>query len=327
MKRQLNEAEAFRAQELLMQRAMEGLSDAEAAELAALGADDDVSYDLAAAAIDIATIRYEDMPAGVADKVLLSAGVRPSGMTIPTTLPGVLPQKLAPGADQVRAGGQPPASLSTIMGAAPDLVAPDQPVAPQAPIVSLAERREKRSRAPMVIAYLAAAAGIAIGVGAFLWARNQEPIERIVEKPIKVIETVAEKPPALARQQLLESAPDVKTLAWTATADENAKGASGDVVWSPSKQEGYMRFKGLAANDPKSIQYQLWIFDKDRDDKYPVDGGVFDVGPDGEVVVKISPKLRVKEPVLFAVTIEAPGGVVVSKRERIVVTAAPPKTG
>ena len=51
------------------------------------------------------------------------------------------------------------------------------------------------------------------------------------------------------------------------------------------------------------------------------------VGPDGEVVVKISPKLYVHEPVLFAVTVEAPGGVVVSKRERIVVTAAPPKAG
>ena len=331
MKRQLNEAEAFRAQELLMQRAMEGLSDAEAAELAALGADDDISYDLAAAAIDIATVRYEDMPAGVADKVLLAAGVRPSGMTVPTTLPGVLPQKLAPSSDQARTAGDqpfsgPPSSLSAIMGAAPELTAPSAPE-PQAPIVSLAERREKRSRAPMVIAYFAAAAGIAVGIGAFLWARNQEPIERIVEKPIKVIETVAEKPPALAREQLLESAPDVKTLAWSATEDVNAKGASGDVVWSASKQEGYMRFKGLAANDPKTIQYQLWIFDKDRDDKYPVDGGVFDVGPDGEVVVKISPKLRVNEPVLFAVTVEAPGGVVVSKRERIVVTAAPPKTG
>ncbi len=37
-------------------------------------------------------------------------------------------------------------------------------------------------------------------------------------------------------------------------------------------------------------------------------------------------KLSVDDPVLFAVTIEKPGGVVVSKRERIVVTAAP-KTG
>jgi hypothetical protein len=45
------------------------------------------------------------------------------------------------------------------------------------------------------------------------------------------------------------------------------------------------------------------------------------------VIVKIAPKLLVGEAVLFAVTVEAPGGVVVSKRERIVVTAAPPKTG
>lgn len=316
MKRQLNEAEAFRAQELLIQRATEGLSDAEAAELAALGADDDLSFDLAAAAIDIATIRYEELPAGVADKVLVSAGVRPSGMTIPTTLPGVLPQRLTPPTTA------PPGSLSAILGAAPE---PSPPASHEPPIVSLAERRERRSRAPMVIAYVAAAAGIAAAIGAFLWARDQEP--RVVEREVKVYETVASKPPAVARRELLAVSKDVVTLAWTATGDAAAKGASGDVVWSPSKQEGYMRFTGLATNDPKVTQYQLWIFDKDRDDKYPVDGGVFDVGPDGEVVVRISPKLHVHQPVLFAVTVEAPGGVVVSKRERIVVTAAPPKTG
>lgn len=311
MNRPLNEAEAFRAQELLMQRATEGLSDAEAAELAALGADDDVSFDLAAAALDIATIRYEDMPAGVADKILMSAGVRPAAPAIPTTLAGVVPQKFAPSASI------PPTTLSTIMPAVPEPV--------QAPIVSLTERREKRSRAPMVIAYLAAAAGIALGVGAYLWKDAQVvEVEKVVvkEAPIK-----ATPSPSQARKELLESAKDVQTLAWSATPDPNAKGATGDVVWSPSKQEGYMRFTGLAANDPKLIQYQLWIFDKERDDKYPVDGGVFDVGPDGEVVVKITPRLTVKEPVLFAVTVEAPGGVVVSKRERIVVTAAPPKTG
>jgi len=308
VKRPLNEAEAVRAQELLMQRAVEGLSDGEAAELAELGADDDVSFDLAAAAIDIATIRYEDMPAGVADKVLLAAGVRPSGMTIPTTLPGVLPQKFAPAAA--------PSTLSTIMSA----VEPAKP-SQDAPVIPITQAR--RSRAPMVIAYLAAAAGIAVGIGAYLW-KDAQVVEKVViqDPPIKPTPS-----PSQARRTLLESAKDVKTLAWTATPDVAAKGAAGDVVWSPSKQEGYMRFTGLATNDPKVLQYQLWIFDKDRDDKYPVDGGVFDVGPDGEVVVKISPKLYVHEPVLFAVTVEAPGGVVVSKRERIVVTAAPPKAG
>ena len=89
-----------------------------------------------------------------------------------------------------------------------------------------------------------------------------------------------------------------------------------------SAQKGYMRFRGLAKNDPRVAQYQLWIFDKTRDDTYPVDGGVFDVDKDtGDVIVPIRAKINVNEATLFAVTIERPGGVVVSKRERIVVTA------
>lgn len=165
------------------------------------------------------------------------------------------------------------------------------------------------------------AAGIALAIGAVVWASQREP-EIVVEYRDRVI-VPATPSPSDARTQLLANAPDVKTLAWSATTDPAAKGTTGDVVWSPSKQEGYMRFVGLETNDPTKLQYQLWIFDKNRDDKFPVDGGVFDVGANGEVIVKISPKLFVNEPVLFAVTVEAPGGVVVSKRERIVVTAAP----
>jgi hypothetical protein len=74
------------------------------------------------------------------------------------------------------------------------------------------------------------------------------------------------------------------------------------VVWSESRQQGFMPIRGLAANDPKGAQYQLWIFDRKRDAAHPVDGGVFDM-VDGEV------------------TVERPGGGVVSKRERIVLTA------
>ncbi len=81
-------------------------------------------------------------------------------------------------------------------------------------------------------------------------------------------------------------------LAWQATEDAAAKGASGDMVWSPSQPRGYMRFRGLLPSDPKVAQYQLWIFDKQRDEKFPVDGGVFDVDANGEVIVPISPKLR-----------------------------------
>jgi hypothetical protein len=164
-----------------------------------------------------------------------------------------------------------------------------------------------------------AAAGIALAIGAVLWARNQEP--KVITNDRIV--TPSAPTPSEARTALLSNAKDVTTLAWTATKDPFALGASGDVVWSASQQQGYMRFVGLAVNDPQQLQYQLWIFDKNRDQAFPVDGGVFDVTPNGEVIVAISAKLPVGEPVLFAVTVEKPGGVVVSKRERIVVTAAP----
>jgi anti-sigma-K factor RskA len=78
----------------------------------------------------------------------------------------------------------------------------------------------------------------------------------------------------------------------------------------------------MTPNDVKAFQYQLWIFDRNRDDKYPIDGGVFDVSSTGEVIVPIDAKISVDDATLFAVTVERPGGVVVSKRERIVVTAA-----
>src|SRR4051812_33212757 len=118
-----------------------------------------------------------------------------------------------------------------------------------------------------------------------------------------------------ARTALLSRATDVTTISWTATKDPTATGASGDVVWSEREQRGYMRFVGLAPNDPASFQYQLWIFDKGRDDRFPVDGGVFDVASNGEVVIPISAKLPVGNAALFAVTVEKPGGVVVSSRE------------
>ncbi len=110
-------------------------------------------------------------------------------------------------------------------------------------------------------------------------------------------------------------------LAWTATEDPAAAGASGEVVWSTAEQAGVMTFSGLEANDPSISQYQLWIFDATRDDRFPVDGGVFDVVAGQDVLIEIQAKIGVREPSLFAITVEQPGGVVVSDRERIVLVA------
>jgi hypothetical protein len=111
---------------------------------------------------------------------------------------------------------------------------------------------------------------------------------------------------------------DLRVVSWTNPTDDGAsKNASGKVIWSDDRQSGFMVFEGLEVNDPKVQQYQLWIFDKSRDDTLPVDGGVFDIAATGKVIVPIDAKLSISEATMFAVTIEQPGGVVQSKRERL----------
>ncbi|MEM6797556.1 MAG: anti-sigma factor [Acidobacteriota bacterium] len=112
---------------------------------------------------------------------------------------------------------------------------------------------------------------------------------------------------------------DLIRLPWTATEDPSAQGAAGEVIWSPSQQRGYMTFSGLAANDPTVEQYQLWIFDAQQDERFPIGGNVFNIAESatGEVVVEIQAGIEVVTPTLFAITVEKPGGVVVSSRERL----------
>lgn len=263
-----------RRDELLADRATVGLDDAGRAELDELGGAEDDSFDLAAAALELATLGpLPALPDELAQRVLAQA-TRP---------------------------------------------APAVPVPPVATVTPLVRRPRATA------AWVAAATGLAAGTIAVVWASRRPPeIRTEVRTEVRTVEVApVPPPPEEARAKLLASARDAVTLAWAPTKDPAAAGVSGDVVWSPSTQQGFMRFHGLASNDRKQRQYQLWIFDKKRDDKYPVDGGVFDVPPSGDVVVRIDPKLRVNDVALFAITIEPPGGVVVSKREHIVVTAAP----
>ncbi|MEZ4234000.1 MAG: anti-sigma factor [Polyangiaceae bacterium] len=187
----------------------------------------------------------------------------------------------------------------------------------------IAERRDPGVDLVRYLGWMAAAA--ALVVVWFVLGKRSEPQVSVTPppEPPSAVPSVPAPPPTPEEQRAeLLKHEDARKLAWSATKDEAAKGASGDVVWSSHAQQGYMRFKGLEPNDPKRSQYQLWIFSKDQDERYPVDGGVFDVDSSGEVVVAIDPKLHVDEPTLFAITVEKPGGVVVSKRERIVLTAS-----
>lgn len=124
------------------------------------------------------------------------------------------------------------------------------------------------------------------------------------------------------RQHLLDSAgPQLGRWEWAHESGLPA-GVEGEVVWDPERQEGYLTLVGLEPNGRTGRQYQLWIFDAARDDRYPVDGGVFDVpGRDRMVTVPIRPTLPVHAPVAFAVTLEPAGGVVVSDRSHLMAMA------
>ncbi len=277
-----------RALELLVDRALHGLDEVEAAELRTRGGEDDESVEHAAAAVHLAAQRAEEpLPAALADRILAAALTR------------------------------------SREGAA-------RPVA----VEPLAKSRGGR-RTPETLPWLLSAACLLVAALGWWWGMNQKGETRVVVLPAESSSATAPASIALptpapsasgatdrAREALLADAKDVVQSEWHPTKDAAARGASGDVVWSPSLQRGYMRFAGLEANDPTTTQYQLWIFDSGRDARYPVDGGVFDVPAGGEVVVPIAAKLHVDAPTLFAVTVEKPGGVVVSKRGRIVVTAA-----
>ena len=121
---------------------------------------------------------------------------------------------------------------------------------------------------------------------------------------------------------------------WQAGLVAPDEDASGMVTFDPETQEGFMYIKGLEPNDPRREQYQLWIWDQDRepdpanpsplaDNVHPVDGGVFDVNAEGEVIIPIDAKLVIGKPYLFAVTVERPGGVAKSDKSQVPIIAQP----
>ena len=126
---------------------------------------------------------------------------------------------------------------------------------------------------------------------------------------------------AADRKRFLEEHSWIWQRAWRPGTDSTGQRVTGDVAWDPKTQSGYMWFHGLRRNNPIVEQYQLWIFDARRDERFPVDGGVFDVRDSGDDVVAIKSKLHVEVPLMFVVTVERRGGVVVSDRQRIAAVA------
>ena len=127
----------------------------------------------------------------------------------------------------------------------------------------------------------------------------------------------ADLDPAQVREQLA-AATDELEFELVGTADPAlGEGGGGTLTWSSELQTGVVTLRGLAINARDEAQYQLWIFDEAREGA-PVDGGVFDVTSETEFELAIDAKLMIWKPSKFMITVERPGGVVVSAKERIV---------
>ncbi len=160
----------------------------------------------------------------------------------------------------------------------------------------------------------AAAAAACVALAVSLFTRPDDRRANIPPMPTPT--PVEQLTPEQQRQRLMDSPGQLIRADWAPGKMSNIS-VSGDVVWSEEKQAGYIRLKGLPRNDPAKETYQLWIVDGEQDPKTPIDGGVFDINSDGEVIIPIDAKIRVRDPKAFAITIERPGGVVVSRQERL----------
>jgi hypothetical protein len=241
-----------------------------------------------------------------------AAAVTVAGSTGGAPLPAALSARIAQQAAEHFARPESVADLSTARAAATEKARAQSLAPPPAP-----------ARASRYSGYgwLAAAACLVLAI--FGWERSPPllpPVAVVAPAPVIVPPPAQPVPPTAAEERAaLLAKTDSLKIPLGATKDPAAAGVTGDVVWDPVTQRGFLHFTGLSANDPATHQYQIWIFDAGRDKRYPVDGGVFDVPANaGEVIIPIRAALMVRKPAAFAVTLEKPGGVVVSGREHVV---------
>jgi hypothetical protein len=203
--------------------------------------------------------------------------------------------------DRAAAAATVPAALKARLAATAAVVVAPAPI----PLDAARATSPKTSHARE---WLIAAASIALGAAVTAIVLNADPDG-----------AGATRDPA----QFVRTHPRAVHWPWQGTGDAHVVGeVRGEAYFDPDSEDGLLEIEGLAANDPRVEQYQLWIFDAERDQRYPVDGGVFDVREPGRVVIPVKARLDVTKPVQFAITVEKPGGAVVSER-RIALVARP----
>jgi anti-sigma-K factor RskA len=84
-----------------------------------------------------------------------------------------------------------------------------------------------------------------------------------------------------------------------------APGASAKVLWDSTADNVYLVIKNMPKLQASDKQYQLWSIINGQNGLEPTDMGLFDVGDDGKIMLKIDQ--RVKKADAFAITVEQKG--------------------
>ena len=94
--------------------------------------------------------------------------------------------------------------------------------------------------------------------------------------------------------------------------------AAAEVEWNDDAQRGTLRIRNLHASEA-ATEYQVWLAQTSESERLPIPVGRFSVG-DGaeETKVALTAPVVVRAPDRIIVTREARGGVLVSKREHVV---------
>ena len=273
--------------ELLADRAVSGLDENELMEVERLKKqlpdwDEDVSLELAAAAVGLAHLEIkDDLPAALRTKIFASADDYFKEFEEPFNVVKFTP-RVGTAAESIRNIVETKTSPWQWLGWA-----------------------------------FAAAACVALAV--ILLTRPADKPPEIVKTPDTLPTSQTPVSIEQEREQFLAAAADKVTI--PLANPKNEKEIVGEMVWSNAKQKGYARFSKLPVNDAAKETYQVWIVDETRDAKTPLSGGIFNVAKTGETVVAVNAQLEVKKPKMIAVTVEKPGGVVVSKLEKVVALA------
>jgi len=291
-----------RLHDLLAEQATAGLTDVDRAELQSLLIENAnqqrEGYELAAAAVDLALAPpdAEPLPASVRKQALSKASVETEPE--PESEPAVYKLTEERPAAAIRRPSTPRTSATAAEAPAETYVIAGPP---------------ESSRGT---GWLVAASMIGVAVLMYVAGRSGGTKPTAPRGPEPVIIAQAPKPSCDA---LKEGDPDVLILPCTAT-DDTLGDVAGEIRFSAKLQQGCMVLKGLPKLDPAQAVYQLWVVDANRQGP-PVDAGLFEVTGDTRVDEQIvfNPRLTVSKPVVFAVTREAPGGVVKSDKQPIMV--------